>query len=59
MKQDLECGIWDKERICLGTHADLQLRRAAPIPPEITEKFDAKLANDQQLDWAAPVSGVI
>ncbi len=43
----------------LGTHADLQIRRAAPMPPEISEKFDAKLAKDQQLDWAAPLSGII
>lgn len=43
----------------LGTHADLQIRRAAPMPPEITEKFDSKLAKDRQMDWAAPVSGVI
>ena len=43
----------------LGTHADLKIRRAAPMPPEITDKFDTQLAKDQQLDWAAPVSGVI
>ena len=43
----------------LGTHADLQIRRAAPMPPEIIDKLDAKLTKDQQLDWAAPVSGVI
>jgi hypothetical protein len=29
------------------------------MPPEITDKFDTQLAKDQQLDWAAPVSGVI
>jgi acyl-CoA thioester hydrolase len=43
----------------LGTYADLQKRRAAAIPPEIAAKFDAKLAADRQLDWEAPVSGVI
>lgn len=43
----------------LGTHADLQIRRAAPMPPGIADKFDAKLAADQQLNWQAPVSGII
>ena len=43
----------------LGTYADLQRRRAAPMPPEIAAKFDAKLAADRQLNWEAPVSGVI
>ena len=100
MNNNLECGIWDKEGVCLvpiarleelplyhretiasdyfmhfminesaglfastievlGTHADLQIRRAAPMPPEIADKFDAKLARDQQLSWEAPVCGVI
>ena len=43
----------------LGTFADLQKRRAASIPPEIAAEFDAKLTADRQLDWEAPVSGVI
>ena len=43
----------------LGTHADLTLRRAAPMPDEIAAKFDIKLAADQQLGWEAPVSGII
>jgi len=43
----------------LGTFADLQKRRAAPMPPEIAAKFDVKLSADQQLNWEAPVSGVI
>ena len=61
MNQNLECGIWDKEGICLVPIADLDLqkRRAAPMPPEIAAKFDAKLAADRQLNWEAPVSGVI
>ncbi len=43
----------------LGTFADLLKRRAASIPPEIAAEFDAKLTADQQLNWEAPVSGVI
>ncbi len=43
----------------LGTFANLQKRRATSIPPEIAAEFDAKLKADRQLDWAAPVSGVM
>lgn len=43
----------------LITHADLKIRRAAPMPVEITEKFDATLAELQTLDWEPPVSGAI
>ena len=43
----------------LSTHADLTLRRAAPIPIEIAKKFDATLAENEHLDWNAPVCGVI
>jgi acyl-CoA thioester hydrolase len=43
----------------LGTHADLKLRKAAPILPEVAEKFDARLKIDQQLDWKTPLSGAI
>ena len=43
----------------LGTHADLTLRRASPLPPAITRRFDAQLAEDRALDWEAPVSGAI
>jgi very-short-patch-repair endonuclease len=43
----------------LGMHVDLKIRRAAPMLPEIADKFDAKLAKDQRLSWEAPVCGVI
>ncbi len=43
----------------MGTFADLQKRRATSIPPEIAAEFDVKLSADRQLDWEAPVSGVI
>ena len=43
----------------LGTHADLQLRKAVAMPQVISQKFDAKIAIDQQLDWEAPLSGAI
>jgi len=43
----------------LGTHADLGIRRSMPMPPDITARFDTQLETDQQLDWAAPLSGAI
>ena len=43
----------------LITHADLKIRRAAPMPTQIAQKFDATLAKDETLDWAAPVCGAI
>jgi len=43
----------------LITHADLKIRRAAPMPAQIAQKFDATLAQDETLDWAAPICGAI
>lgn len=43
----------------LGTHADMQLRRSAEVPPDIAAKMDATLEQHLQLTWEAPVCGVI
>ncbi len=43
----------------LGTHADLNLRKAVAMPQDISKKFDTRIAVDQQLDWEAPLSGAI
>jgi acyl-CoA thioester hydrolase len=43
----------------LITHADLKIRRAAPMPAEIAQKLDATLAENETLGWDAPVSGAI
>jgi acyl-CoA thioester hydrolase len=43
----------------LITHADLTIRRAAPMPAPIAEKIDATLGRDAKLDWAAPVCGAM
>ena len=43
----------------LITHADLKIRRAASMPAQIAQKFDATLAQDETLDWAAPICGAI
>ena len=43
----------------LITHADLKIRRAAPMPADIIQKFDATLFKLNKLDWDPPVSGAI
>ena len=43
----------------LITHADLKIRRGAPMPAYIAQKFDATLDKDAKLDWEAPVCGVM
>jgi len=43
----------------LGTHADLNIRRASPMPADIVQRFDDRLREDQGLDWDAPVSGTM
>jgi acyl-CoA thioester hydrolase len=44
---------------CVNSFADLTMRRTAPYPEEIARKIDARLAQDQALDWAAPICGVM
>lgn len=43
----------------LITHADLKLRKAAPLPPDIAARFRNSLDKDLTLDWDPPVSGAI
>ena len=43
----------------LITHADLKIRRAAPMPVQIVQRLDATLAKYETLDWEAPVCGAI
>ena len=43
----------------LITHADLKIRRSAPMPGRIAQRFDATLAGDLKLDWEAPVCGAM
>jgi acyl-CoA thioester hydrolase len=43
----------------LITHADLEIRRSAPMPAQIVKKLDATLAEQEILDWEAPISGAI
>ncbi len=43
----------------LGSHADMRVRRTSPYPPDIAARIDTFLIEQQQLDWDAPVCGVI
>lgn len=43
----------------LITHADLKIRRSAPMPAKIVQQFDATLTEYESLDWDAPISGAI
>ncbi len=43
----------------LGAHIDLAKRRMTPIPARITTQMDALLAEHEQLNWKAPVIGVL
>lgn len=43
----------------LGSHANLTARRTSPLPPHITASFDALLAEQNQLNWPAPLCGAI
>ena len=43
----------------VGLHVDMQSRRTAHFPPEIVDKIKVMLENHSQLDWDAPVCGVM
>lgn len=43
----------------LGSHADMSVRRTSPYPPHIATRIDALLTAHQQLEWQAPVCGII
>ena len=43
----------------LITHADLEIRRSAPMPDRIAKNFDATFARDETLEWETPVCGAM
>ena len=47
------------QTVAIITHADLLIRRSAPMPAPIIQKLDATLAEHETLDWEAPISGAI
>jgi acyl-CoA thioester hydrolase len=43
----------------IGTHVDMKTRRTSPVPPQISALVDRLLAEHAQLNWEAPVCGVM
>ena len=43
----------------VGAHIDMRIRRMAPLPSDIAERFDKLLARQNALGWPAPVCGVM
>ncbi len=43
----------------LGAHADLSARRTSPFPSPIVAKLEQILQTNADLDWEAPICGVI
>jgi acyl-CoA thioester hydrolase len=41
----------------ISGHVDMSVRQMSPMAPELCEKFDALVAQQNQLDWEAPVCG--
>ena len=43
----------------ISAHIDMNIRRMAPYPPFIADKFDAILAEHRALDWPPPICGAM
>lgn len=43
----------------LGSHADTVARRTSPFPEHIAQQIDAIIAAQNELDWDAPICGVL
>jgi len=43
----------------VGAYIDMRTRRMAAFPPEITQPLDRLIAEHQQLEWPAPVCGIM
>ncbi|MEL6406049.1 MAG: thioesterase family protein [Chloroflexota bacterium] len=43
----------------VSSHADLEARRTSPFGDELGAKFDTEIARHTQLDWDAPISGIM
>ncbi|MEX2114416.1 MAG: thioesterase family protein [Pirellulales bacterium] len=40
-------------------HIDMRVRRMAPFPPDLAERYDQLVARQNALGWEAPVCGVM
>ncbi len=43
----------------VAAHIDMRQRRMASMPPDIAERFDALVTEQNQLGWQAPVCGAM
>ena len=43
----------------LGSHADTVARRTSPFPDHIAQQIDAIIETQSQLDWDAPICGIL
>jgi acyl-CoA thioester hydrolase len=43
----------------VGAHIDMRIRRMAPLPSELTDRFDKLVEAHNKLGWEAPVCGVM
>ncbi len=43
----------------ITSHADLNARRTAPFPPDVTQKLDAMIDEHRALGWTAPTCGIM
>jgi len=43
----------------LASHADLSARNTSPFPEAIANRLDTLIAEHNQIDWEAPICGVI
>lgn len=54
-KRELVVNVYES----LGVHVDMDTRRARDFPPHVYTQLAAKVRQDAQLDWPAPVSGAM
>ncbi len=43
----------------LGSFMDLSIRRTAPFPEDIRKRLEQTITEHNQLDWEAPLSGIL
>ena len=43
----------------VGAHIDMRIRRMAPLPADLAERFDKLVAEQNKVGWKAPVSGIM
>ncbi len=43
----------------ISSHADLKARRTSPFSDDLAQKFDVQIANYTNLEWEAPICGVM